>query len=414
MPKVSIIIPTYNVEQYLKECLDSVINQTLKDIEIICVDDGATDNSGKILDEYAAKDSRIKVIHKENGGYGKAMNVGIDNATGEYIGIVEPDDWIQPDMYETLYTKAKELDLDFIKSDFCRFAGDGEDRKFTYNRGDKTNSYYNELINIQENMRPFNFTMNTWTGIYNLEYLKRNNIKHNETPGASFQDNGFWMQTFMYSTKAYFMDKAFYMKRKDNPNSSVANKAKVYIMCDEYDWIRKIIDSNPNFKKFIPIYQHKRFCNYMFTLNRIDISFKKEFIKRFHKDFKLAMQNNEIDKDLFTELEYYRLQLVIKNPNKFYRKYLNRMSLIEKMFSVKNRGVHKIVRIFGIKLKFKSNALVLKQQLNDIQQALNQIKNNTRTQNNKIKEIQNDVSLIKTMLEPQEDKSVNICAIRGE
>ena len=107
MPKVSIVIPTYNVEQYLKECLDSVINQTLKDIEIICVDDGSTDNSGKILDEYAAKDSRIKVIHKENGGYGKAMNVGIDNATGEYIGIVEPDDYIEFDMYETLYINAK-------------------------------------------------------------------------------------------------------------------------------------------------------------------------------------------------------------------------------------------------------------------------------------------------------------------
>ena len=167
-------------------------------------------------------------------------------------------------------------------------------------------------------------------------------------------------------------------------------------------------------KKFIPIYQKKRYYNYMFTLDRIDNKFKKEFVKRFRKDFQIAMQNNEIDKNLFAELEYYRLQLVIKNPDKFYRKYLNRMSLIEKMFSVKNRGVHKIVRIFGIKLKFKSNALVLKQQLNDIQQALNQVKNNTRTQNNKIKEIQNDVSLIKTMLEPQEDKSVNICAIRGE
>ena len=414
MPKVSIVIPTYNIEQYLKECLDSVINQTLKDIEIICVDDGSTDNSGKILDEYAAKDNRIKVIHKENGGYGKAMNVGIDNATGEYIGIVEPDDYVLPDMYETLYTKAKEFDLDFIKSDFCRFTGDGENRKFVYNRLDRSNSYYNRVVNIQEDFTPFRFIMNTWSGIYNLEYLRKNNIRHNETPGASFQDNGFWLQTFMYSTRASFLDIPFYMNRRDNPNSSVKNKAKVYIMCDEYDWIRKIIDNNPNLKKFIPIYQKKRYYNYMFTLDRIDNKFKKEFVKRFRKDFQIAMQNNEIDKNLFAELEYYRLQLVIKNPDKFYRKYLNRMSLIEKMFSVKNRGVHKIVRIFGIKLKFKSNALVLKQQLNDIQQALNQVKNNTRTQNNKIKEIQNDVSLIKTMLEPQEDKSVNICAIRGE
>ena len=105
MPKVSIIVPTYNVEQYLREAMDSIINQTLKDIEIICIDDGSTDNSGKILDEYASKDSRVKVIHKKNGGYGKAMNVGLDNATGEYVGIVEPDDYIEPDMYENFIIK---------------------------------------------------------------------------------------------------------------------------------------------------------------------------------------------------------------------------------------------------------------------------------------------------------------------
>ena len=94
MPKVSVIIPVYNVEKYLRQCLDSVINQTLKDIEIICVDDGSTDNCPNILDEYAAKDARIKIIHKKNEGYGKAMNVGISHASGEYIGIVEPDDYI--------------------------------------------------------------------------------------------------------------------------------------------------------------------------------------------------------------------------------------------------------------------------------------------------------------------------------
>ena len=418
MPKVSIVIPTYNVEQYLKECLDSVVNQTLKDIEIICVDDGATDNSGKILDEYAAKDSRIKVIHKENGGYGKAMNVGIDNATGEYIGIVEPDDYILPEMYETLYNKAKELNLDFIKSDFCRFTGDGENRKFVYNRLDKSNSYYDRVVNIQEDFKPFWFIMNTWSGIYNLEYLRRNNIRHNETPGASFQDNGFWLQTFMYSTRAYFLDKPVYMNRRDNPNSSVANKAKVYIMCDEYDWIRKIIDSNPNFKKFIPIYQHKRFCNYMFTLNRIDISFKKEFIKRFHKDFKLAMQNNEIDKDLFTELEYYRLQLVIKNPDKFYRKYLNRMSLAEKLFSVKNRGIHKVIRLFGIKFKFKNKKLIERaekqrsqEQINNLNRKLDSIIKTQKINSGKFAELQSSLCTINDNVNEVQDSLREISGI---
>ena len=120
-PKVSVIIPVYNVEKYLAKCIESVINQTLTEIEIICVDDGSTDLCPKILDEYASKDKRIKVIHKENEGYGKTMNIGLDLAQGEYIGLVESDDYILPNMYEILYKKAKENDLDLIKSNFYFF-----------------------------------------------------------------------------------------------------------------------------------------------------------------------------------------------------------------------------------------------------------------------------------------------------
>ena len=104
--KVSIVIPICNVERYLKECLDSVINQTLKDIEIICVDDGSTDASLSILRTYEKMDTRIKVITKQNSGYGNTMNVGMDIAIGEYIGIVESDDYIEKNMFERLYNTA--------------------------------------------------------------------------------------------------------------------------------------------------------------------------------------------------------------------------------------------------------------------------------------------------------------------
>ena len=112
MSKVSVIIPVYNVEKYLPECLDSVIKQTLKDMEIICVDDGSTDSSGKIIDEYAAKDNRIVVIHKQNGGYGQSCNKGLDIAKGEYVAILEPDDFVDEHMYEDLYNAAKQYDGD--------------------------------------------------------------------------------------------------------------------------------------------------------------------------------------------------------------------------------------------------------------------------------------------------------------
>ena len=114
-------MPTYNVERYFRQCIESVINQTLEDIEIIPVDDGSPDNCGKIMDEYAAKDKRIKPIHQENGGYGKAVNAGIEAATGEYIGIVETDDYIEADMYEKLYNQAKKFDADVCKCGFFEY-----------------------------------------------------------------------------------------------------------------------------------------------------------------------------------------------------------------------------------------------------------------------------------------------------
>ena len=117
-PKVSILIPTYNVEQYMRICLDSAVNQTLSEIEIIVINDGSKDNCLQIINEYAARDPRIKVIDKENGGYGMAMNRRYDIATGKYIGIIEPDDIVDLHMFEDLYNIAEENQLDFVKADF--------------------------------------------------------------------------------------------------------------------------------------------------------------------------------------------------------------------------------------------------------------------------------------------------------
>ena len=100
---ISVIVPVYNVEQYLDRCVCSILNQTYQNLEIILVDDGATDSSGRMCDEYAKRDERIKVVHKQNGGLSDARNAGLAAATGEYIGYVDSDDWIEPDMYEKMY-----------------------------------------------------------------------------------------------------------------------------------------------------------------------------------------------------------------------------------------------------------------------------------------------------------------------
>lgn len=128
MPLISVVIPVCNAGKYLAECLDSILNQTLRDIELICVDDGSKDNSGAMLDEYARRDDRIRVIHKVNTGYGHSMNVGFDAAQGEYIGIVESDDWIEPDMYEKLFAAARAADADVVKANFFLYYGEPEPR----------------------------------------------------------------------------------------------------------------------------------------------------------------------------------------------------------------------------------------------------------------------------------------------
>lgn len=114
MAKISVIIPVYNTEKYLKRCLDSVVNQTLADIEIICVNDGSTDGCPQILETYAAKDNRVKVIHKENCGLVSARKTGVTAASGEYVGYVDSDDWIETDMYETLYRNACGSNADLV------------------------------------------------------------------------------------------------------------------------------------------------------------------------------------------------------------------------------------------------------------------------------------------------------------
>ena len=121
MPKISVLVPIYNVEKYLEECLESIISQTLQDIEVICINDGSTDGSLKIIKKYAKNDPRFVIINKKNSGYGDSMNRGLAKATGEYIGIVESDDWVEKDMFESLYSLAKENEAEVVKSNFYNY-----------------------------------------------------------------------------------------------------------------------------------------------------------------------------------------------------------------------------------------------------------------------------------------------------
>jgi glycosyltransferase involved in cell wall biosynthesis len=321
MPKVSLIVPTYNVEQYLVECMESITNQTLEDIEVICINDGSTDGSLSILQSYADKDKRIIIVDKENGGYGIGMNIGLEIATGEYIGIVEPDDFVPVNMFGNLYDIAKGNNLDFVKADFYRFerATNG-DMFLTYNHLSKKEEDYNVVFNPSETPEAIRWIMNTWSGIYKREFLNKWNIRHNETPGASFQDNGFWFQTFVFATRAMIIDKPYYMNRRDNPNSSVKNMQKVFCVNVEYDHIKDVLIEHPEtWNRFKSYYTLKRFHNCLTTLRRIDNSCKLDYVNRFSKEMKRAYQLDEIDEELFTAAERDNIKLLINQPNMYYK-----------------------------------------------------------------------------------------------
>ena len=348
MPKVSIIIPVYNVEKYLAECLESVTGQMLRDIEIICVDDGSTDRSPDILKEYMQKDGRIKVLSKLNSGYGHTMNVGLNNATGEYVGFVESDDYVRPEMYEVLYKTAKKHDVDFIKADFYRFKSEGRELKLEYNdlsHGKK--EYYNKVLDPSENIVLFKFIMNTWSGIYKRDFIEKYRIRHNETPGASYQDNGFYFQTFCRASRVYFLDRPLYMNRRDNPDSSIRRRDKVFAMRDEYRYIREFLEKNPDLKsRFLPIYTLKKFHNYMFTYRRIADEFKMMFLADFSGEFKRALTEGEVDESLFTQGELKKLHAIVDDPMAFHESEQHSDSGRPPAAARKNTSLGKKVRSF--------------------------------------------------------------------
>ena len=322
MSQVSVILPIYNVSPYLRQCLDSVVCQTLTDLEIICVDDGSTDNSLEIIREYAEKDPRIVVLTGPNGGYGKAMNRGLDKATGEYIGIVEPDDYVASDMFEKLYHVAKTNDLDLVKADFYRFTmnGDGTEQ-LQYEQLDKTGTCYGKLLCPHREPGCIRFTMNTWTGIYRRAFLNHHQIRHNETPGASFQDNGFFFQTFVYAKRAMIVNEPFYRNRRDNPNSSVRSKEKVYCMNVEFDHIRDLLMADREiWERFQYMYWWLKYHNYWFTYNRIDESYREEYLSRFRREFKRAMELGQLRQQDFEPFEWKTIQSMVNREYGFLRK----------------------------------------------------------------------------------------------
>ena len=217
MCKVSIIIPVYNAEDYLARCLDSVCNQTLKDIEIICVNDCSKDKSLEILNSYASKDKRIKVIDcKVNGGESVARNIGIDNATGEYLAFVDNDDVVDLDFYEKLYNEAAKTGADITKAEAKEIYYDGKICTRSVNK------------KIRETGCKAYFIGDWWTAIYKRDFINKNNIR---LPGGIVLggDLLFVNEAVIAANKVATIDGTYYyhLMREDSGDSKLLSLDKI-------------------------------------------------------------------------------------------------------------------------------------------------------------------------------------------
>lgn len=227
--KVSVIIPVYKVEDYLHRCVDSIINQTLKELEIILVDDGSPDDCPSICDEYALKDERIKVVHKPNGGLSSARNVGLKIATGEYIFFVDSDDWLDLDGLELLYKTAIEQQVDFVRYRAIRTGWPGLPENAPCMLGEHREilgGYYSK-DRIKEELYPKLFVskqltlspiLGAWGSLYNREFLQSNNLYFYDE--IRFSEDMIFSANVVYKAKNfYYIDNACVYHYFYNPNS---------------------------------------------------------------------------------------------------------------------------------------------------------------------------------------------------
>lgn len=267
---VSVIIPIYNVEQYLRRCVDSVIKQTYQNLEIILVDDGSPDHCASICDEYHNKDKRIRVIHKKNGGLASARNAGLNIADGDYIFFLDSDDWLDPESLGELVSIAEQNDVDFVRfrpmyagwpghrdGDLCDFGTEAVLREGLYNRQQIKSIIYPRLIATEQ--LTMGVIVAAWRSLYRRSFLTRNGLLFDETIRYS-EDSLFSAVLLTKTNSFYYLDGARYYHYFYNPDSItrsfradrwdsckrlIAGFEREFLSFDKYDfhdqlWLQKL------------------------------------------------------------------------------------------------------------------------------------------------------------------------------
>jgi len=340
-PKISIIVPVYNVQEYLGKCLDSLINQTLQDIEIICVNDGSTDDSLIILQNFAFKDNRIKIIDQENSGPGVARNNGMRVASGEYIGFVDPDDWVKEDMYEKLYNQAKTLDSDIVICDYVRYQ-EWTERVIPQNFFEKAVKYIKAVPvnvpdgkNIDREMLLDTLLVSpcySVVRIYRREFLINNNILFSKHKCC--EDCPFVLKGHVLAKAVSYVKYAGYIYRL-RKNSTVRSYNKRYLdFCEVAGELERFLKEQ-NLLPRMALNLH-----YMKVMN-----FSWNYMGFSGKDRKVLLKHakNFLTKKEYREMKRY-LKIRLKDKIK---------NIFGKFIQVSKTPRHKVIKIFGLTLKIK-------------------------------------------------------------
>lgn len=328
--KVSIIVPIYKVEKYLVQCIDSIINQTLKDIEIILVDEGDKDACRYIIDHYEQTDNRVVAIHKKNGGYGASVNNGIDIARGEYIGIVESDDFIKAEMFEELYKYAHKLNADVVKSPYYEYYEKDKNRPESINdchwRRWTLKVPQDKLFSLKDHPVFVSFHASLWSAIYKTSYLRKHSIRFLEIKGGAYVDYSFRTEALMNTKKIAWLDKPFYFYRLSN-ELSTTNSFNLSAMIKRWNDGRKLLSAKysdyikvPGIRyallrdEFCCIYDKILFLNYKIS----------------ETDYNLLLENlNNITEDDINNIydllpEHKHILKKIKSNPKLLKRFLNK------------------------------------------------------------------------------------------
>lgn len=308
---ISVLMPCYNAGEYLYKSIKSIQDSTIQDFEIVCVDDGSTDNTLEILKELQSKDRRIKIITRPEKGYALTMNEALDVAKGEYVINVDPDDWIEPNMFEIMLDNM--VDCDFVK---CCFWFEYPKKRIKYQYTVQAAEFCPRKLPPDAKMGFFASQIAIWTCLIRRSFIEKHHIRLNPTPGAAYQDTYFVWQINAWADKVRVIPDMLYHYNKTNENASTKSPRYPIAPAVEYGKMTEWCFEHPEYGIYLrSVLCRCRFGSYLWNMTRITKESRREFAKLVQKDF--LEDWNYIDVRMFTQKEYDLFMTGKDDPEEF-------------------------------------------------------------------------------------------------